>query len=371
MSEALKGTRAELKSALGRGRRADRIIKRLEERHEADKNRLTISRERLAGKQAEKLRLRRLLFSSHVLADLAGYRRATFPPPSLKAEGERRELAFRASSPAYDAAIGAPWPRPGVAEISNGGLRLWVPLDARQPDRLERAARQDIPYHAILQSREVAIGGVMLDIGANVGRTSLPRVLLGDVRAVYGAEADADNFECLVHAVIDNGLRGFVLPDHVAIGPRDATATLRRSKYVGGHRIHAGASKENLELVEVPLRRLDTWMTQHGIDAEAVSFVKVDVQGWESGVVQGAEGLLAFRRAAWQLEVDPHLLAFAESSLPELISLVTPHFTHFVDLSTHASGDRHRPVAELAEALAYLPSDGSLGTDVLLYSLHR
>lgn len=311
--------------------------------------------------------MKRKTLSPRPLHGLLVQRRESFPPPSWRDEAHARETRFRQTSPAYAAAADAPWPHGDVQAVHVGGLKLWVALDPRLPDRVERAARQDVPYHSVLQTREVALGGIMLDIGANIGRTSLPRVLLGDVRAVYGAEPDPDNFRCLVHSAFDNALRGFVLPDHVAIGDADGTATLRRSRFVGGHRLEPNPETCGAPMIDVPLRRLDTWVETHGIDRQAVTFVKVDVQGSELKVLRGAGGLLGLRKAAWQLEVDPHLLEYAGTSVREFVEAVTPHFSHFVDLWAGAPGKRHRPIGDLGEALSYLPTDGSFGTDLLLY----
>jgi FkbM family methyltransferase len=358
--DALQRDLVKARADQAAGRKAIRRVAKLELDAEKEKARLRRS-------TAARRRLERQMLSAAPLSGLLSARRPHFPSAALAAEAHAREDRFRHVSPAYAAALETSWPTDAVHRIDFDGICLWIPLDERQPDRVKRAAGQDIPFGAILQSREVAIGGVMLDIGANLGRTSLPRVLLGDVRAVYGAEADNANYACLVHSVVDNGVRGFVLPDHLAISADDGTATLRKSRYVGGHRLVTEGHHVDLEVRPVRTRRVDTWIAELGIDVAEVSFVKVDVQGWEPGVIRGAPRLLALRHAAWQLEIDPHLLNLAGSSVAEFIALVEPHFTHFVDIRTDAPGTRHRPIAELAEALAYLPADTSEGTDVIFY----
>ena len=66
------------------------------------------------------------------------------------------------------------------------GLHWWVPV--RNPARglhEKWVRKQRLPYHGIALTRELAIGGVMLDLGAHIGRMSIPRVVLGDVTAAY------------------------------------------------------------------------------------------------------------------------------------------------------------------------------------------
>ena len=122
-----------------------------------------------------------------------------------------------------------------------------------------------------------------------------------------------------------------------------------------------------IETVPVQLWPLDDWMAHVGVDAEAISFFKVDTQGSEVNVLRGAGALLARRHVAWQLELDPGLLVRAGATVPELLGLVEQHFTHFIDMGPAAPGARVRPVRDLAGALAYVGGEHAK-TDLLLYN---
>jgi FkbM family methyltransferase len=253
------------------------------------------------------------------------------------------------------------------AEVS--GIPWWLPRDEGRAGRSKKLQHQGFPLRAVLNTREVSLGGIMLDLGANVGRTSITRVLLGDVRAVYAAEPEPTNYSCLVQNVVEHGLRGFVLPDRVAIGALRGEVKLRRSQYIGGHRLLNPARRQRapIETVPVQLWPLDDWMAHVGVEAEAISFVKVDTQGSEVNVLRGARALLARRHVAWQLELDPGLLVRAGATVPELLGLVEQHFTHFIDMGPAAPGVRVRPVRDLAGALAYVGGEHAK-TDLLLYN---
>src|SRR6185436_11482148 len=99
------------------------------------------------------------------------------------------------------------------------GLLWWlaVPRTEETAFAERMLTKERFPYRALTQTRELAIGGIMLDLGANIGRTSIPRAIAGDATAVYCAEPDPLNFACLFRNVVDNGLQGLVLPDNVAI----------------------------------------------------------------------------------------------------------------------------------------------------------
>src|SRR5688572_7277666 len=180
----------------------------------------------------------RALLRPEVLADLLPARaewRRRAPRP---ADAVERELALACASPAYVRAKGAP-PPDGSDRVTAAGLRLTVPPDARREGRLaDRVVREQwLPLADLARTREAIAAGVMLDIGANIGLTSIPRAVLGDADVIYAAEPDPANFACLVRNVLDNGLAGIVLPDCLAISDRDGSARLERSGSIGGHRV--------------------------------------------------------------------------------------------------------------------------------------
>ena len=256
---------------------------------------------------------------------------------------------------------------PNAQRIRLGALALWVPLDDRLPDRVTRARSQGLPLRIILSTREVALGRVMLDIGGNLGRTAIPRVVLGDVEMVYAAEPHPDNYDCLVWSILENGLTGLVLPDQVAISSHDGTASLVPSRFAGGHALRPlEDTGEGDVTLTVPCYRLDTWIERHGIDLQDVSFIKVDVQGWEPHVLRGALHVLGHRHIAWQVEIAPGRLARAGSRPDEFYALLESHFNWFVDLDKTRTGPRLVAIEDLRRSLCHLEV-GSHETDLLLW----
>lgn len=309
----------------------------------------------------------RLLQAVFPLRAATLHARAAVPPL------RERETALRAASPAYvDACTDGSAPFGRLYETDLQGLRWWVPVPepGAEPDPM-LLAKQHFPYSVLTQTRELALGGIMIDVGANIGRTSICRVVLGDVVAAYCAEPDPINYAALVRNVVDNRLQGLVLPDRLAIGDRDGSVLLRRSRWSGGHRVEVRPreSARDGHLIEVPYLTLDTWLDRLRVEPDAVTFVKVDVQGHELHVLRGAPRLLARRHIAWQLEIDPRLLAAAGTSVAELYGIVQRHFTHFIDLNGALAGPRSRPVRELAEAVAYVGAGSAAKTDILVFSV--
>jgi FkbM family methyltransferase len=287
-------------------------------------------------------------------------------------EARERERRFREISPAYAQAVAAGETTNGyMRAISIDSLRWWVPLVAPDdPGRIEHAlTHQHFPYRVITQTREVAIGGVMIDIGANTGRMSLPRVILGDATRAYCAEPEPLNYECLVRNVRDNQLTGLVFPDRLAIGAEDGTVRLERAKSTGGHRVIDRGAASKREVLDVRVLRLDTWVDLLGLDMSEVRFIKVDVQGSELDVLRGAARVLEQKHIAWQIEIDLTILARRGVAASGVFAIMQRHFTHFLDLNRHLTTERVRPTSELSAALSYVTGGSDGRTDVVLFNL--
>ena len=319
--------------------------------------------------KAQHARAHRSILSTDVIRGLMGLRLGVAQHRAAESEVRERLARFNASSHSYAQRHAAQKPSPQLVRSTSDAVPFWIPAlkskDAAAGSRWLR--KQSPPYRGILQTREVAIGGIMLDIGANIGHMSITRTVLGDVTAAYCAEPDALNYEALVCTVVENGLEGLVLPDRVAIGARTGTAHLQRTRFPGGHHIVDGAAEAGT--VEVEMLTLDDWVQRHAIPLPLVTFVKVDVQGHEPQVLDGAREVLAARHIAWQMEISPTSLRQAGVDVGRYIHRLREQFTHFTDLNKNAAGERGRPTAELWDALAYTSEEPDGCTDVLLFNL--
>jgi FkbM family methyltransferase len=258
-----------------------------------------------------------------------------------------------------------------IRRIEVDGVPWWLPLlNPGDPASVARViGQQDFPYRAITQTRELAIGGIMLDIGANIGRMSIPRLILGDAQLVYCAEPEPLNYACLVRNVVDNGFRGLVMPDRVAIGSENTVVRMLRGKSPGGHRVVGADEPVKRETIEVRARTLDTWCDEVGIDMQQVTFIKVDAQGSELHVLRGAPRMLAYPHVTWQIEVDEALLKSQGDATDSLFAMLQKHFTHFIDLNKLARGPRLAPMEMLPAALSYIRDGSASHTDILVFRM--
>jgi FkbM family methyltransferase len=251
-------------------------------------------------------------------------------------------------------------------------LQWWVPAD-KGPGALasRMLQRHWLPLGQILSSRALAVGGIMLDIGANIGTTSIPRTILGDFQYIYAAEPEPLNYLCLVQNVVANGLAGYVLPDQVAISSSDGEAELIINTRMANHHLSlapvSSDTPKHQRSTKVPCLTLDSWVSALGIDLNLVTFIKSDAQGWEGHILRGASQVLRNKHIAWQIEFWPSGLKKANFDLREIAGLVRQHFTHFVDLRGRG-GPQIRQTSELLPALSYLIQGAASHTDLLLYN---
>lgn len=258
---------------------------------------------------------------------------------SPAAAGRATQLA--SISPEYRSAVSR-WEAgdvpAGIRHVRIANLK-WSALadDACEGASSQQVLQGRLPFDMFSTVRQFAVGGVMLDIGADVGATAIPRVILGDFAEAYAAEPNLDRYRCLVGNTLDIGLAGRVLPDRIAITGSGRTVRLRRSD--GG------------QTEEVPSLTLDAWIDRLGIAADEVRFVRIAIEEWNRDVLTGAAHLLNGRHAVWQIEMRPAVLDAADGAIDDLYREVMTHFTHIGVLGRSWSG-QWRPASDLRAVFA-------------------
>ena len=153
-------------------------------------------------------------------------------------------------------------------------------------------------------------GSVCIDVGANLG---LHTVLLARRAAkVLAFEPEQRNYSLLTRNVAANGLRN-VTAFNSAVGDREGSCQLRLSAdNFGDHRVCAVAS--NGEGEHVPMTTID--IASRALPPGSVGLLKVDVQGYEHHVLQGAQETLAKNPdLTLIIEISPsHLTAAGRSA---------------------------------------------------------
>lgn len=151
---------------------------------------------------------------------------------------------------------------------------------------------------ALLMSSGLS-GAFVLDIGANLGSFSIPvaKRLAARGGRVYAFEAQRIVFQQLCGNIFLNRV-GNCFAYNVAVGASDGTTRLPKVDYLRSENIGSVSllpeiqdvtrvSYSRTEFEEVELRAIDSFRFKSGC-----SFMKIDVEGFESEVLKGAMGFI-------------------------------------------------------------------------------
>jgi FkbM family methyltransferase len=151
------------------------------------------------------------------------------------------------------------------------------------------------PYQALsFRHPELFEGGNILDIGANIGYCSVvfARAIKPPYR-VYSFEPEPYNFQLLQRTLAKYDMASREEAFQTAVGAEDGSAELwLNQNHHADHRIMTIKFQEQqTATLTVPLVQIDTIVEQRKI--HPISFIKVDVQGYETAVCAGMERTLA------------------------------------------------------------------------------
>lgn len=218
---------------------------------------------------------------------------------------------------------------------------------------------------AELKSGRSVKGRTFVDVGANIGTTTVAALTLFGASAVVAVEPGDENVRFLRVNVAANDLQDRVRVVHAALSDRPGIALLELSSdNSGDHRVRLSTApgalaEEGRRTVEAATTTFDDL----GLDLDDVGVVWVDVQGHEAHVLSGANKLLE-SDVPVILEYMPYALRRA-SALDVLHDIIARHYTHVVDVRA----GRTLPAANVATLASRY--GGSTYTDLVLIPKNR
>jgi len=180
------------------------------------------------------------------------------------------------------------FPAAGEAITWERGLRVQLLRDSQLSQACLYYGLGDWPSMQFLL-RALRPGDLCADIGANVGLYSLLLASVVGPARLHAFECLPRNAERLRHNLALNGF-GATHVHACALGAVDGPVTLQRSDDDATASIcpDAGSAAEATGSLTVPCRRLDGFAWP-----ERFLYIKIDVEGAEQLVLEGASGLLA------------------------------------------------------------------------------
>lgn len=184
-------------------------------------------------------------------------------------------------------------------------------------------------------------GKCFLDIGANIGTTTVPVVSERGFTSGVAIEPEPGNFRLLQANVAANGLENRIRCVHLALSDKPGTAEMELCPVnLGDHRLRSKTSphedgiyhEASRETVTVQTAVFDTLVTDGTIPLAKVGVVWMDTQGFEGHILQGAKSLL-LSNIPFVTEFWPYALE-RSGGLERFLKITAEHYRAFVDLRT-------------------------------------
>ncbi|SIT42968.1 Methyltransferase FkbM family [Paraburkholderia ribeironis] len=201
-------------------------------------------------------------------------------------------------------------------------------------------------------------GGTYLDIGANIGMTTIPIAQHNEHVKCYAFEPEPVNYRNLVRNIAENCPASNVETYKLALHEREDMLPFEIADgNLGDHRLHietdlpAKQDEVGRKIIEVRCARLDDLP----IELTGPVFVKIDTQGAEPFVFAGGRRTLA-RADAILVEWSPYHMARLGGDPNLVLRFLEEHFNHGQIEQTDAKAGQQGESGPMTEIATHLQS---------------
>lgn len=158
-------------------------------------------------------------------------------------------------------------------------------------------------------SKHIPIGGTVIDVGACIGdHTATYSNLVGPVGRVLALECGGDSFACLAHNMERHPN---VVPMKVAAGRFPGRGHFVRNPNIGASHLEANhVGSVQITSLDAICDSMNLWP----------NFIKIDAEGWELAILQGASKILRDFKPAIALEINQGALATQGTSKEQVFA---------------------------------------------------
>jgi FkbM family methyltransferase len=298
-------------------------------------------------------------------------------PESVRPADRKKYLTRRTRSEFFDQAAEY---TPVLAVRTKGGAEFFVATADRvvgrtlfgrrhrgELDTLTTAVRV---VRRLGKTKASLARATFLDVGANIGTSTIPALLEHGMGSAVACEPDPENHRLLRLNLLANGLEQRALTLPLAVADKPGKAALGRSPdNWGDHRVLTSeAQKKRAKakglLIGVEQTTVDALVERGIVDPDRLGMVWIDAQGHEGHILGGASSVLE-RDTPVVFEFYPKLLA---TSAPgrRLQALIKETQKRIIDLRASTSTSFKELPASAIDDLWEAYADSGKLTDLLL-----
>lgn len=240
---------------------------------------------------------------------------------------------------------------PSMIVPMRGGHRIL--LDARAPmqARVAYSGRYDDRLIDFLR-RLLPAGGVVLDVGANIGLYSIPLALEAMAKngRLFSFEPLPANAMRLQENLALNGVEAFAEVHQIALSARGEQSFLvLREDFIGGALtgntsvLRADPADEAFSRIPIRLERLDDLVPKLGLTR--IDIIKADIEGHEYLFLEGARQTIRRFRPLVQIEINRWYTQRCGVDVNEVIPALLPDRYRLFEITT----GKMRPIQSLKE----------------------
>ena len=275
--------------------------------------------------------------------------------------GQYRRMLWRNLHPFLDNVV--------LLGIGNGSEVILTPSTERvltgallahghfQKDNLQTALR-------IVERHRLRMGGYFVDVGANIGSSSVYALNTSAFKHAVCIEPEPNNIRLLRANLILNSLDKKATVIEAAASASEAELTLHLSKRNSGDHRAWPDPKWPRRAIQVRGAPLDSLLRETGIEAAEVSLIWIDTQGYEGSVLAGASGILS-EQVPVVMEFWPWGLE-QTGTLETCLGFLRQNFRYMYDLS-EGSNATTRDVREIQDLAVELGSRSNTAQTDLLF----
>lgn len=135
---------------------------------------------------------------------------------------------------------------------------------------------------------------VVLDIGANIGFYSLLSVKHYGYQKSFAFEPNPETADRLEKNIALNNLGDTITACRYGLSNHDSTQTLSaKAVHTGGSTFVKIEKRAGVDHIDVPIKSFATFLTESGLKPADISFIKIDVEGYEHSVLIGLQAYLS------------------------------------------------------------------------------